>query len=105
LLLCAIASCFVTTFRVLAEYSKWEYVDLQVEAIGTVDKAGSGYAFSHIILRPHLKIPWEQEQTRALQLLQKTQDLCLVSRVISVTQDFEPVVDVGNTVPDSGQPA
>jgi len=96
LLLSAIASCFTTTFRVLAEYSKWEYTDLQVEASGTVDKAGSGYSFSHIVLQPHLKILVEDDRSRALHLLQKAQDLCLVSRAIAVTQAFEPVVEVGN---------
>ena len=57
LLLGAVASCFTTTFRVLAEYSKWEYIDLQVEAAGTVEKANSGYSFTGIVLRPILKIP------------------------------------------------
>jgi organic hydroperoxide reductase OsmC/OhrA len=71
LLLCAIASCFTTTFRVLAENSKWEYTELQVEAAGTVDKADSGYSFSHIILRLHLKILAEPERARAFHLLQQ----------------------------------
>src|SRR6202051_4960761 len=56
LLLGAVASCFTTTFRVLAEHSKWEYIDLQVEASGTVEKAASGYSFTGIVLRPILKI-------------------------------------------------
>ena len=78
LLLCAIASCFTTTFRVLAENSKWEYTDLQVEAAGTVDKADSGYSFSHIILRPHLNVLAEPDCARGLALLRKAGSLCLV---------------------------
>jgi peroxiredoxin-like protein len=97
LLLCAIASCFTTTFRVLAENSKWEYTDLQVEAAGTVDKADSGYSFSHITLRPHLKILAEPDRARAFHLLQKAESLCLVSRALAVAQAFEPVVEVGDT--------
>ena len=31
LLLCAVASCYTTTFRAVAESSKFEYKDLQVE--------------------------------------------------------------------------
>ncbi len=94
LLLCAIASCFVTTFRVLAEYAKWEYADLQVEASGIVSKAGSGYSFRQITLRPHLKVLAEAEIAKGQQLLQKAQNLCLVSRAMSVTQTFEPVVEL-----------
>jgi peroxiredoxin-like protein len=102
LLLCAIASCFVTTFRVLAEYSKWEYTDLQVEAEGTVAKADSGYSFSHITLRPHLKIVEEPERARALQLLRKAESLCLVTRTLAVTQAFEPVAEVGDATLATG---
>ncbi|MGA8312540.1 MAG: OsmC family protein [Terriglobales bacterium] len=94
LLLCAVAGCFTTTFRVLAENSKWEYTDLEVEAAGKVDKANSGYSFSHIILRPHLKILEEGERARAFELLQKAESLCLVSRALAVTPAFEPVVEV-----------
>jgi organic hydroperoxide reductase OsmC/OhrA len=94
LLLSALASCFTTTFRVLAEYAKWEYPDLQVEAEGTVDKVDSGYCFSYIILRPHLKIAREQDRAQALQLLQKTQGLCLVSRALATKEAFEPIVEI-----------
>jgi len=66
LLLCAVAGCFTTAFRVLAENSKWEYTDLEVEAAGKVDKANSGYSFSHIILKPHLQIIGEGERARRL---------------------------------------
>lgn len=96
LLLCAIASCFTTTFRVLAEYSKWEYTDLQVEAAGTVDKVDSGYSFTRVILRPHLKIRTAPDRSRAFDLLRKAQSLCLVSRALAVAQTFEPVVEVGD---------
>jgi peroxiredoxin-like protein len=94
LLLGAVAGCFTTTFRVLAENSKWEYTDLEVEAAGKVDKADSGYSFSHIILRPHLKILGERERARAFELLKKAESLCLVSRALAVTPAFEPVVEV-----------
>jgi organic hydroperoxide reductase OsmC/OhrA len=73
LLLCAVAGCFTTAFRVLAENSKWEYTDLEVEAAGKVDKANSGYSFSHIILKPHLQIIGEGERARAFELLQKAE--------------------------------
>ena len=71
-----------------------EYSDLEVEAAGKVDKADSGYSFSHIILRPHLKILGEGERARGFELLQKAESLCLVSRALAVTLAFEPVVEV-----------
>jgi peroxiredoxin-like protein len=102
LLLSAVASCFVTTFRVLAEHSKWEYADLQVEASGIVSKAESGYSFHQITLRPHLKVAAVAEIAKGEQLLHKAQNLCLVSRAISVIQVFEPVVELATA---NGRPA
>jgi organic hydroperoxide reductase OsmC/OhrA len=95
LLLGSLASCFTTTFRVLAEYSKWDYADLQVEAEGCVDKVQSGYRFTKVVLRPRLKVRQESDRARGLQLLEKAEGLCLVTRALGVEQSFEPAVEVG----------
>jgi organic hydroperoxide reductase OsmC/OhrA len=95
LLLCAVASCYTTTFRALAEYSKFEYTDLQVEAEGAINKADTGYSFVEVLIRANLTIPQEEHRARALKLLHKAKELCLVSRALSVEQRFEPHVQVG----------
>lgn len=99
LLLCSIAGCFTTTFRAIAEYSKFEYADLEVSVEGTIQKVESGYAFTEILIRPSLAITNEAEQPRGLRLLHKTKSLCLVARAISVPQTFEPHIQVASAVP------
>lgn len=94
LLLCAIAGCYTTTFRAIAEYSNFEYADLEVQVEGTIEKIESGYAFTAIVIRPNLSVTSEEEEARGLRLLQKTKTLCLVSRALSVSQVFEPRVQV-----------
>src|SRR6266567_5811702 len=94
LLLCAVAGCYTTTFRALAEYSKFEYTDLEVEARGVVRKAESGYEFDSIVVHPKLTILSEEEQPRACRLLEKTKHLCLISRTLSIAQIYEPQVQV-----------
>ena len=98
LLLAAVASCFATTFRVIAGYSKFEYTDLQVEVEGTVSKAESGYAFSEIILRPTVTIHGEENRDRALNLLQKTKAACLVSKALATVPALESHVEIGNAL-------
>src|SRR6202140_5983788 len=56
LLLSAVASCYTTTFHALANYSKLEYADLEVEVEGRILKTDSGYSFSEIVIRPSLTI-------------------------------------------------
>ena len=96
LLLCAVAGCYTTTFRAVAENSKFEYTDLQVEVDATISKTEAGYRFSVVFIRPKLIIPHEQEQEqdKALKLLKKAEGLCMVSRALAVEQRFEPRVQV-----------
>src|SRR5262249_53183775 len=98
LLLTAVASCFTTTFRALADYSKFEYTDLEVEVEGMVRKAESGYEFAGILIRPTLTIANIEEWSRAERLLEKAKRLCLVSRTLVMPQIFEPRVQAPATV-------
>jgi peroxiredoxin-like protein len=95
LLMNALASCFTTTFHAIACYSKFEYTDLEVEAEGTVSKMDSGYCFIEIVIRPSLKIPNEEQRERAISLLHKAKELCLVSRALATPQKFEIQVEIG----------
>jgi len=90
LLLCALASCFTTTFQEVARSVKFDYTDLEVEAEGIVRRSKSGCAFSEIILRPRLTVHAEAEFESALTLLRKAKALCLISRAITVPQTFDP---------------
>jgi peroxiredoxin-like protein len=100
LLLTAVASCYTTTFRALADYSKFEYSDLEVEVDATTQKVDSGYRFNEIVTRPSLTLDSEENRGRANRLLQKTQELCLVARALSVSHRFEPCIRVTKAAPD-----
>jgi len=94
LLLAAVACCYTTTFRAVAEYSKFEYTDLEVETHGVIRKVESGYQFDTIVIRPTVTIVSEDDLQRARLLLEKAKRLCLVSRALSVPQICEPQVRV-----------
>jgi peroxiredoxin-like protein len=101
LLLGALSSCFTTTFRALAEHPVLEYIDLQVEVVGTVSPTDSGYRFAEVVIRANLTIPHQGDQERALKLLEKAKDACLVSRALAMQQTLEPVVTVGVPSPSA----
>jgi peroxiredoxin-like protein len=103
LLLGAVASCYTTTFRTLADYSKFAYNDLQVEVEAVVNKAETGYNLGEVCIRANLMISREEEQERALKLLHKAKGLCLVSRALAIKQNFEPAVKFA--IPAAGSPA
>jgi peroxiredoxin-like protein len=95
LLLCALASCFTTTFYALAGNSDFEFTDFQVEAEGVVGKTTSGYSFSQITIRPKLTIAQEDRRERGQRLLEKSKELCLVSRALATAQKIESQIMVG----------
>jgi organic hydroperoxide reductase OsmC/OhrA len=94
LLLTALASCFTTTFHSISLYAKFKYIDLQVEADGTVSKMETGYGFSEIIIRPNLMIVDEENRELGLSLLRKAAGLCLVSRTLTPAPKFEISVEI-----------
>jgi peroxiredoxin-like protein len=102
LLLAALGSCFAITFRGIAGRSKFEYADLQVEVEGTVSKGESGFAFSEIIFRPTLTIDDKAKRDRALSLLQKAKNACLVSKALAVAPGLEPRLEVSAAVSLAG---
>jgi organic hydroperoxide reductase OsmC/OhrA len=94
LLVIALASCFTTTFHAIAGNARFEYTDLEVEAEATVSKTGAGFSISEIVIRPSLTIPNDDKREQAMSLLQKTKELCLISRALATPQIFETKVEI-----------
>jgi FixJ family two-component response regulator/organic hydroperoxide reductase OsmC/OhrA len=94
LLLGAIASCFTTTFRAIADHSRFAYVDLQVEVSSTVAQDDGGYGFAGISIRANLVVAREEDAQLGVKLLHKTKALCLVARALAIQQAFDPAVTV-----------
>ena len=94
LLLAAIASCFTTTFRVVANNAQSDFTDLEVEASAQLRKVQSGYSLAEITIRPTLKIEEGGDRGRALDLLKKAERLCLISRALDTPLRFEPQLEV-----------
>jgi organic hydroperoxide reductase OsmC/OhrA len=95
LLLCAIASCFTTTFRAVTQNSKFDYADLQVEVAGDIDSTDGRNQFSEVLIRPKLTILRDADQSQAVALLHQAAQLSLVSRALAIGQRFDPHVQVG----------
>jgi len=90
----AVASCFVTTFRAIADYSKFEYQALEVDVEGVLAKEEGGYRFMEVRVRPALTIAREEDRARGLRLLEKSERACLVSRSLNSEIKLEPQVFV-----------
>jgi len=96
LLLAAVASCFVITFRGIAELSKFEFDSLDVRVDGTIEKAEGGLQFTTLLLKPNLGLLRDGDGERALRLLYKTERSCLISRSLKCATRIEPLIHVSS---------
>ncbi len=90
----ALASCFVTTFKAIAEYSKFEYSGLQVEVEAILEKEQGGFSFTKVIVQPILTIAAESERERAIRMLEKAERACLISRSVKSHIELQPEIAV-----------
>ena len=79
LLLASVQACFLFTLRAIARLSKVEFLALDLNASGTVDRQDGVTRFSEIVLRPRLTVPRGTDRQRALHILEKSEKTCLVS--------------------------
>lgn len=99
LLVASVATCFLATFRAMAEYSKLQVMRLEVEAEGFLEKQEGGYRFTQIMVRPRLTLAEAADQEKAQRLLEKAERACLISRSLSSRMELRAKVEVGAAVP------
>jgi peroxiredoxin-like protein len=90
----AIASCFITTFKAIAEFSKFEFLSLEVDVEAILEKEQGGYSFTKVVVHPLLEIAVTSDPERAVRLLEKAERGCLVSRSVKSQIELQPNVVV-----------
>lgn len=100
LFVAAVASCFITTFRAIADLSKFKPASLEISVQGTIDKSDGGYGFTYVVLKPHLTVERDADRERGVRLLEKTERACLVSRSLKSEIGMEPIVEVASVHAD-----
>jgi len=93
-LVAAVVSCFVVTFRAVAELSKLEFLDLQVDTIGALGRDQHGWRFTQMTLLPEVTILHEKDKELALKALKKAEHGCLVTKALSVPLVMETSIKV-----------
>jgi peroxiredoxin-like protein len=92
LLLAAVQSCFLLTFRAVAQASRLEWASMSVEAEGVVDRAGGVTRFTEIVLRPRVALPAGTDWVRVQRALEKAERACLVSSSLATPIRLEPEI-------------
>ena len=102
LLLAAVESCFLFTLRAVARLAKLEFVNLQLDTEGVVDRQDRVTRFTEIAVRATLTVPPGTARAAALEVLEKTKGVCLVSASISTPIRLE--VDIQGVAASASAP-
>lgn len=99
LLLAAVHSCLLLTFRAFAKMSQLPFQSLGVDTSGTVDKHDGVTRFTEIVMRARLDVPPGTSVERAQRVLERSEKACLVSASLSTPIRLEvTVVEAGAAV-------
>lgn len=89
LLMAAIANCVVLSFRAIAKVSKLDWLSIECESSGVLDKIDRKTQFTEVTTKVILVIPSGQSIEKAERLLNKAEETCFVSNSLTATSHFE----------------
>ncbi len=98
LLLGSVATCYIATFRTVAEFSKLEFSSMEVLVRGVVEKQEGGFRFTQINLQPTITIDRESDRERAQRLLEKAERVCLIARSLDCEISLEAKIEIEEPV-------
>lgn len=79
LLVAAVGSCLILTFRSIATASRFDWISLDCQVEATLDKAEDGRRFTRFDIQAELRLPEPGTEERARRLLEKAEGLCLIT--------------------------
>jgi organic hydroperoxide reductase OsmC/OhrA len=88
-------ACLMTTFLAIAANSKLAFREYSSRAEGLLEKTEQGFRITKIILRPRLIITDASAADRAKRILERAEQLCLISRSMNTQITLEPEVVTG----------
>jgi uncharacterized OsmC-like protein len=92
LLVAAVGDCFVLTFRAIARASKLDWVALQVDTVGVLDRVERVTRFTEFRLHARLTVAPDVDTHKARHVLEKSEAVCLVTNSMTSSTHLETEV-------------
>ena len=94
LLVAAVASCYILTFRAVAAVGRMSWLDLRCEVRGTVNRVDRVTQFTEFHLWVRLKVPEGTDEDQARQLLARAKHACLITHSLKAPFVLDAEVEV-----------
>ncbi len=96
LLVASVANCLILTFRAIANASKLEWSDLSCKAKGTLEIVDRKTQFTEIYINASLTINSQEDEGKAIQVLEKAENNCLITNSLTAKTHLDTNVTVGS---------
>lgn len=93
----AVTSCFMTTFLSVAENSKLSFQSFSCGSKGKLDKVDGKFQMTEVLIEPVLTIADEKDRDRALRVLTKTEENCLITNSIRSRVIMTPTINIAGS--------
>ncbi|MCC7030348.1 MAG: OsmC family protein [Chitinophagaceae bacterium] len=94
LFVAAVNSCLMSTFLLVADNSKFQFISFVSNAVGTIEKVDGKFAVTEIVLAPTLTIPSSQNEAKAKRLLEMSEKACAIANSIKTKISLTPIIEI-----------
>ncbi|MEQ9378629.1 MAG: OsmC family protein [Imperialibacter sp.] len=94
LFVAAISGCLMTTFLAIAENSTLEFTSFSCRAKGKLETVDGKLMMSEVLLKPTVVIHEEKYREKAIRIIKKAEDACLITHSIKSKVTMEITIEV-----------
>jgi organic hydroperoxide reductase OsmC/OhrA len=94
LLVAAVSSCFVLSFRAIAKASRLPWDSLECHAEGKLERVERAMKFTRFTVHTTLQVPHGTDEQKAHRILEKAEATCLVTNSMTASRHLNAVVKV-----------
>ena len=94
LFIASVNSCYMATFLVVAENSKFEFISFDCNSVGIVETINETLAVTQITLKPKVVIKSAEHEEQLMKILEKSNKECLISNSVTTKISLEPIITV-----------
>lgn len=92
LFVASVNSCLMSTFLLVAENSKFQFISFESNAIGKIEKVNGKFSITEVVLKPTLIIPSSQNETKAKRVIEMSEKACAISNSIKTKMKLDAII-------------
>jgi len=96
LLMASVANCLVLSFRAIAKASNFDWLSIECESQGELNKVDKKILFTKIFTQARLVISSGGDENKAERLLNRAEQTCFISNSLSAESHFECEIVIDN---------